>query len=75
MTPSNKKQVVILLGQPGSGKGTQGQLLSEKLNLYYFDTSKVLEESFKKAKTNPARILSGNDSRGISNKSTGVSKG
>jgi len=59
MTPSNKKQVVILLGQPGSGKGTQGQLLSEKLNLYYFDTSKVLEESFKKAKKGEQVLVDG----------------
>jgi adenylate kinase len=41
------KQVVILLGAPGSGKGTQGTLLAEKLGLYYFETSKILEESFK----------------------------
>jgi adenylate kinase len=41
------KQVVILLGAPGSGKGTQGTLLAEKLRLYYFETSKILEESFK----------------------------
>ncbi len=36
------------MGPPGAGKGTQGQLLAEKLNLYYFETSKILEEEFKK---------------------------
>jgi len=41
------KQIVILLGPPGSGKGTQGILLSEKLNLYYLETSRILEESFR----------------------------
>ena len=40
------KQVVILIGPPGAGKGTQGGLLAEKLGLYYFETSKILEKSF-----------------------------
>lgn len=44
----NKKLVIILMGAPGSGKGTQAELLAEKLNLYYFETSKILEEEFKK---------------------------
>lgn len=43
------KQLVILFGPPGAGKGTQAELLSEKLNLYYFETSKVLEQKFKEA--------------------------
>lgn len=41
-----KKLVVILFGPPGSGKGTQAGLLSEKFNLYYLETSKILEEKF-----------------------------
>jgi adenylate kinase len=41
-----KKQVIILLGPPGAGKGTQGELLSSKLDLYYFETSKLLEKEF-----------------------------
>ena len=45
------KKVIILFGPPGAGKGTQAELLSEKLNLYYFETSKVLEEKFSEAKT------------------------
>ena len=43
-------KVIILLGSPGAGKGTQGILLSDKFNFYYFETSKILEEGFKKAK-------------------------
>jgi len=43
------KQVIILFGPPGAGKGTQAELLSEKLSLYYFETSKVLEQRFKEA--------------------------
>jgi adenylate kinase len=47
---SQKSKVIILMGPPGSGKGTQAILLSEKFNLYYFETSKILEEKFALAK-------------------------
>jgi adenylate kinase len=50
MKNSNNSKVIILLGPPGSGKGTQASLLSQKFNLYYLETSKVLEEAFKKEK-------------------------
>ena len=46
----NNKLVVILLGAPGAGKGTQAELLSEKLNLYYFETSKIIERAIQKAR-------------------------
>lgn len=47
----NKKNklVVIIMGAPGAGKGTQAELLSERLGLYYLETSKMLEEKFKQA--------------------------
>lgn len=41
------KQVIILFGPPGAGKGTQSELLSEKMGLYLFETSKMLEKEFK----------------------------
>jgi adenylate kinase len=50
MKNSNNSMVIILLGPPGSGKGTQASLLSQKFNLYYLETSKLLEEAFKKEK-------------------------
>ncbi len=43
------KQVIILFGPPGAGKGTQSELLSEKMGLYLFETSKILEREFKNA--------------------------
>lgn len=48
---NQQKLVVIFLGPPGSGKGTQAWLLAEKLNLYYLETSKILEEKFQKIKS------------------------
>jgi len=45
----SKKQVIILIGPPGAGKGTQAELLADKLSLYYFETSKILEQEFRKA--------------------------
>jgi len=44
------KLVIILLGPPGSGKGTQAELLSEKLSLYVLETSKIIEGAFTGAK-------------------------
>lgn len=41
------KQVIVLFGQPGAGKGTQAELLADKLGYYHFESSKVLEASFK----------------------------
>ncbi len=43
------KEIIILFGPPGAGKGTQAELISDKKNLYYFETSKILEREFKKA--------------------------
>lgn len=46
---NNQKIIISIIGPPGSGKGTQTGLLAKKLNLYSFETSRVLEESWAKA--------------------------
>ena len=52
----SKKQIIIFFGPPGAGKGTQAELLSDKLNLYYLETSKILEQEFKGPKKNSISI-------------------
>lgn len=47
-----KPLVIILLGPPGSGKGTQAELLSEKLDSYHLETSEIIEKNLAKAKKN-----------------------
>jgi adenylate kinase len=41
---------ILTLGPQGSGKGTQAQLLTEKLGYYYVESGRILREA---AKTNP----------------------
>jgi adenylate kinase len=45
------KQVVILFGPPGAGKGTQSELLSSKTGAYLFETSRILEREFERAES------------------------
>ncbi len=48
---NQRQKVIIVFGPPGSGKGTQAELLSKKFYFYNLETSKILEERFKKAKS------------------------
>ncbi len=61
------KKIFILFGPPGAGKGTQAELLSGKLDLFHFETSKVLEEKFDWAKSLSAdseqRFVEGTDGK------------
>ena len=38
-----QKQAVIIYGPPGSGKGTQAELLARKYNFIHFDTGRYIE--------------------------------
>lgn len=42
-------KVIFLIGPPGSGKGTQADLLAGELGLYHLESSKIIEEKFKTA--------------------------
>jgi adenylate kinase len=43
----DNKKAIIILGAPGSGKGTQANLLAEKFGFYHLETSKLLEKLFR----------------------------
>lgn len=59
MRSKDKKRVVIIMGAPGSGKGTQSELLSNKFNLFYFETSKIIESNIMNATGNQSLIVNG----------------
>jgi len=42
-----KKQIVILIGPPGSGKDTQAQLLADDFGFYHLKTSEIIEQKLK----------------------------
>ncbi|BCX16152.1 MAG: adenylate kinase [Candidatus Parcubacteria bacterium] len=41
-----KKKVVVIFGTPGSGKGTQARLISQKFDLFNLDTGSLLRSIF-----------------------------
>ena len=53
------KSIVIIIGPPGSGKGTQAILLADKLGIYYFETSKVIEGKVMEAKPGDYQVVRG----------------
>jgi adenylate kinase len=40
-----KKNAIIIYGPPGSGKGTQANLLADKFNLTHFNTGKIMDRT------------------------------
>lgn len=55
------KQVIIIFGPPGAGKGTQSELLSETLGYYHLESSKVLERCFKNESPDKVFTVDGKD--------------
>ena len=51
--------IIIILGPPSSGKGTQSQLISEKFNFYYFETSRIIVSKLEGARKNDFVLVNG----------------
>ena len=52
-------KVIIILGPPGSGKGTQGELLARKFDLYHFETSEIIERNLAAVKKGDFVVIDG----------------
>jgi adenylate kinase len=51
------KKIVILIGPPGCGKGTQADMLAEQFNLFHFETSKIIQEKITSASPDDAVLM------------------
>jgi adenylate kinase len=59
MKPSNKQKVIIILGPPGSGKGTQAELLAEKFGLFQWETSSIIGRILEQGKKDEFVMIGG----------------
>jgi len=56
-----KPKIIILLGVPGAGKGTQAELLSEKIGFYHLETSNIIRKKFTKMKDGDVEVVDGKE--------------
>ena len=53
------KQVIIIFGPPGAGKGTQSELISDKTGFYNFETSGIISKKMAGAKRGDFVVVDG----------------
>ncbi len=56
-----KSSVIIVMGSPGSGKGTQAEILSDKFGLYYLESSKIIDAKLINIKEDDIEIVDGKE--------------
>ncbi len=57
--------IIIMLGKPGCGKGTQAELLSKRLKIPYFTAGKIIRKYLAKTKTPLARKMKAMSDKGF----------
>jgi len=55
------KQVIMLFGAPGAGKGTQAEILSDKTGYYHLESSNVIETCFNRENLEKVFRVDGKD--------------
>ncbi|MCP6718128.1 MAG: nucleoside monophosphate kinase [Patescibacteria group bacterium] len=56
-----KSKIIIVLGLPGAGKGTQAELLSEKFGFYHLESSKVIQDKLADMKNSDIEVVDGKE--------------
>jgi len=51
--------IIVIIGPPSSGKGTQSELLAEKFNFYYFETSRIIVSKLEGVNENDFVLVNG----------------
>jgi len=56
-----KASAIIIMGCPGSGKGTQAEILSDKFGLYYLESSKIIDAKLADIKEGDTETVNGKE--------------
>lgn len=54
-----QKSVIIIMGPPGSGKGTQSEIISAKFGYYYLESSTIIDAKFANMKEGDFEMIEG----------------